>query len=78
VQYILLIFISHSRYTFFISNESIMEMFIIIPILIFPYECDQLGLFFKAFSRMLRIYKIEIFLRSKDTGADSNVSKQIK
>ena len=78
VLYILMIFISPSRYNFFISNQSIREMFIIIPVLIFPYECDKLGLFLKATSRMLRIYKVEIFLRSKDTGEDSNVSRQIK
>jgi len=75
VQYILMIFISHSRYAFFISNQSIQEMFIIAPVLIFPYECSRFGLFMKALSRMLRIYKIEIFLRTQDVGADSNVSK---
>jgi len=52
-----------------------MEMLIIIPILIFPYECDELGLFLKSLSRMLRIYKIEIFLRTKESSTDSNVSK---
>ena len=78
VQYILMIFISHSRYTFFLSNESIREMFIIIPVLIFPYECDRLGLFFKALSRMLRIYKLEIFLKSQETEAETNVNKKIK
>ena len=78
INYILQIFISHSRYTFFISNYSIMEMFIIIPVLIFPYDCNEVGLFFKALSRMLRIYKIEIFLKSKESSEDSNVSKQIQ
>jgi len=55
-----------------------MEMFIIIPILIFPYECDEVGLFFKSLSRMLRFYKLEIFLKSKESSTDSNVSQQIQ
>jgi hypothetical protein len=78
VQYTMMIFISHSRYAFFVSSQSVQEMFIIIPVLIFPYNCAKFGLFMKALSRMLRIYKIEYFLRTKDSGADSNVSKQIK
>ena len=73
-NYILVLFISPNRCIYFISNESLIDLLIIIPVFIYPYECGQLGLFMKSLSRMLRIYKIEIFLRTKDTGEESNVA----
>ena len=39
VMYILILFISPNRCIFFISNESIQDLIIIIPIFIYPYEC---------------------------------------
>ena len=57
-KYVVCIFCAPSRYDFFISWESIKQMVIIFPVLIFPYECAKLGLFFKAVSRMVRIYNI--------------------
>ena len=40
VKYIILIFIAQSRYTFFISNDSIKQMFMIFPVLFYSYECN--------------------------------------
>jgi len=39
VNYILVLFISPNRCIFFISNESMMDLVIIIPVFIYPYEC---------------------------------------
>jgi hypothetical protein len=84
VNYILMLFIAPSRYVFFLSNDSIKEMLIVIPVLVFPYNCDKLGLFLKATSRMFRLYKFKIFLKAKnndtddEADTDSNVTQQIR
>lgn len=81
LNYILMIFIQPSRYAYFMSKKSLMEIIIIIPPLVYSYDCDQLGLFLKACSRMLRIYKIQAFLRSSQhdqNDSDKNVDLQIK
>lgn len=78
VFYFLNLFISQNRCQFFISNSSIMELIIILPALIYPYDCNEIGLFMKAVSRMTRIYKVEIFLKSESSGEESNVSEKIK
>jgi len=46
---------------------------IIMPTFIWQYNCSEVGLFFKAVSRMLRIFKFEIFLKSKDTEEEKKV-----
>ena len=49
-------------------------MIIIIPVLFFSWDCDQLGLFLKAVSRMLRMNKLKILIQTKETNEDSNVN----
>ena len=75
-NYILVLFISPNRCIYFISNESLMDMFIMVPVFIYRYDCGKLGLFLKSLSRMLRIYKVDIFLRTKDSGEESNVAQK--
>lgn len=75
IHYFLTIFISQNRCTYFISHDSILELMIIIPIFIFRYNCNWVGLLFKALSRMVRLNKIEIFLKSEGTSDESNVNE---
>lgn len=56
--YILNVFISPDRCQYFISNESICDLLIILPVLIYGYACGTLGLFLKAVSRTLRLFKL--------------------
>ena len=77
-NYFLNLFMSPNRCQFFISSESIMELFIIIPALAKGYDATTPWLALKAVSRMLRIYKVEVFLKSQETGEESNVSEKIK
>jgi len=53
-------------------------LIIIGPIFFFGYECPQYGLFLKALSRVLRLTKVEVFLKSAESNEDSNVNEQIK
>jgi len=78
IHYFLTIFISQNRCTYFISSDSILELIIIIPIFIFRYDCNWVGLLFKALSRMVRLLKVEIFLKSDGASDESNVNEQIK
>lgn len=72
IHFLLMLFISPSRYAFFVSTQSFQEMSIIIPPLVFPYDCNTTGLLFKAISRMIRLKKAEIFLKQGDLeGEDS-------
>jgi len=41
-----------------------MELLIIIPPIIYDYKCTAVGLTLKALSRMIRIYKVDVFLKS--------------
>lgn len=66
VHYLLMLFISTSRYAFFISTASFQEMMIIIPVLVFHYDCSIWGLLLKATSRMIRLKKAEIFLKQDE------------
>jgi hypothetical protein len=61
-----MLFISTSRYAFFISTASFQEMMIIIPVLVFHYDCSIWGLLLKATSRMIRLKKAEIFLKQDE------------
>jgi hypothetical protein len=75
IHYFLTIFISQNRCTYFISSDSILELIIIIPIFIFRYNCNWVGLLFKALSRMVRLLKVEIFLKSDGASDESNVNE---
>lgn len=77
-NYILIIFISQNRCQYFISNESKIELIIIAPRFLFGYKCPKYGLLLKALSRVLRLTKVEVFLKSAESNEDSNVSEQIK
>ena len=59
VNYILKIFISQNRIQFFKEGESIKDLLVIVPVLIFDYDCGQFGLFMKTVSRVVRLTKIE-------------------
>lgn len=61
VNYILKIFISQNRIQFFKEGESIKDLLVIVPVLIFDYDCGQFGLFMKTVSRVVRLTKIEQF-----------------
>ena len=74
VHYFITLFISQNRFAHFMSLESANEMIIIIPVLFFSWDCDQLGLFLKAVSRMLRMNKLKILIQTKETNEDSNVN----
>jgi len=78
VLYLLMIFIAPSRYTFFTSTASFQEMLIIIPVLVFPYECNTTGLLLKATSRMIRLKKSEIFLRQGVTDEEDSGSVDVQ
>lgn len=78
VYYVLQIFIAQNRWNYFTQIESMMDLTIIVPIFIFGFNCGQLGLFFKAISRLFRLQKIQIFIKSDDSNEDSNVRDQIK
>ena len=75
LHYFLTIFISQNRCTYFISSDSLLELIIIIPIFIFGYNCTWVGLMFKALSRMVRLLKVEIFLKSGEVSDESNVNE---
>jgi len=50
------------------------DLVIIVPVLIYGYDCDKVGLFFKACSRIVRLKKINLIINlSGDDGEDSNV-----
>ena len=74
-NYLIIIYISQNRCQYFISNDSITEIFIIFPVLLFPYACEYYGILFKAVSRVLRIFKINIFLMKSSDGDETNVSQ---
>lgn len=74
VYYILIVFISQDRCKYFISDASIQELLIIVPVLIYPYECGALGLFLKGVSRTTRLFKIDAFIKA----SESSVSDEIK
>lgn len=57
VEYLLNLFISQNRRQFIFSWNSIFDLFIFIPPLIFGYEMENFALFLTAVSRLLRIYK---------------------
>ncbi len=76
--YLINLFISPNRCQFCISSPSIMELTIIVPPIVFDYKCTVLGLTLKALSRMVRIYKVEVFIKSQETGEESNVGQKIK
>lgn len=42
------------------------NLFIILPILLLPYDCGIEGLFLKAVSRTLRLFKIEVFIKRNE------------
>ena len=77
VNYVIVIYISQNRCQYFISNASIVELFIIIPVVLLPYNCDYYGVLLKAASRMLRIFKVEIFIKKTSDGDETNVSQLI-
>jgi|TARA_B110000285_G_C15087888_1_gene597264 hypothetical protein len=77
-NYVLIIFISQNRCQYFISNESKIELIIIAPRFLFGYKCPKYGLLLKALSRVLRLTKVDVFLKSAESNEDSNVSEQIK
>jgi len=70
INYVIILFIAQNRFLYFISISSIKELVIIVPIFIFDYGCNWIGLLFKGISRMLRISKCDIFIKSKDIGEE--------
>lgn len=57
------------------SNDSILELFIIVPVILLPYSTDYYGVLLKAISRMLRIFKVEIFIKKTSDGDETNVGQ---
>jgi hypothetical protein len=78
IHYLMQIFIAQNRCQYFISVDSILELAIILPLFIFSFGCSKVGLLLKAFSRLIRLYKIQIFLKGDNSNEDSNVRDQIK
>ena len=78
VHYILQIFIAQNRCHYFVQIDSLMDLIIIVPIFVFGFNCGKNGLFFKALSRLFRLQKLQIFIKSDSTNEDSNVRDQIK
>lgn len=77
IHFLLMLFISPSRYAFFVSPQSFQEMLIILPVLLFPYNCNTTGLLLKAVSRMIRLKKAEIFLKQGDLEGEDSGSVDI-
>lgn len=75
VYYILNVFISQDRCRYFISGDSIQELFIFTPVLLYNYECDELGLFLKGLSRMLRLFKINAFIKASESSVSDELRK---
>ena len=61
VNYVLKIFISQNRCQYFIESESIKDLMVIVPVIIYDYDCGQFGLFMKAVSRVVRLSKFDLF-----------------
>ena len=55
------------------SNDSIVELFIIVPVVLLPQDTEYYGVLLKAISRMLRIFKVEIFIKKSSDGDETNV-----
>jgi hypothetical protein len=70
VNYVIILFIAQNRPAYFVSISSIKELVIIIPIFVFDYGCNWIGLLLKGISRMLRIGKSDIFIKSKEIGEE--------
>jgi len=61
------------------SIESYKSLLICLPVFVYNnYDCDEVGLFMKAISRMIRIDHLRIFTQSGDKGdADSIVKDKV-
>jgi len=70
IDYVIILFIAQNRFVYFVSVSSIKELIIIVPIFLFDYTCNWMGLLFKGISRMLRISKSDIFIKSKEIGEE--------
>jgi Sec-independent protein translocase protein TatA len=57
------------------SNASIVELFIIIPVVILKYNTSYYGVLAKSISRMLRIFKSEIFIKKNSDADETNVNQ---
>ena len=57
------------------SNASIVELFIIIPVVILSYDTSYYGVLAKSVSRMLRIFKSEIFIKKNSDADETNVNQ---
>ena len=55
------------------SNTSITELFIIIPVVVLPYDVNYYGVLLRSVSRMLRIFKSEIFIKNTSESDETNV-----
>lgn len=78
VNYVLIIYISQNRCQYFISSESIVELIVIFGVIIFPYNCEYVGVLLKSVSRMLRVNKVNVFLNERTNDEDNNVTTMAK
>jgi hypothetical protein len=68
------VFIAQDRCRYFIGLDSIMNLLIIFPILFLPHE-GTVDLTFRALSRTIRLFKIEVFIKRNESSVSDEINR---